>query len=210
MLGNFNNPSDILQFLFVFPAFLVAITLHELSHGLMADRLGDPTPRVMGRLTLNPLAHLDLIGTLMILFAPFGWAKPVPFDPFNLKNPRRDAALISLAGPVANLLTAIVVSGLLHLVLAASGTRTLLVQFLAVLIALNVNLAIFNLIPVYPLDGFHIVEGLLSERAAREWSQLQSLGFIIMLVLVFPLFGPSPAIRVIQPVINLILNILLP
>jgi len=208
MLTNFNNP---IEFIGIFLAFLIAITVHEVSHGYMADRLGDPTARVLGRLSFNPLVHLDLLGTLMILFAPFGWAKPVPFDPYNLKNPRQDSALISIAGPVANILTAILATIILRLALPfIGGTNGILAIFLEIIIMLNVNLAIFNLIPIFPLDGFHIVEGLLPEDAAAQWHQLQSLGFIMMLVLIFPLFGSSPVIRLIQPVITLILNILLP
>jgi len=206
MLRYINNP---LEFIGIFVAFLIAITVHEVSHGYTADRLGDPTARVMGRLTLNPFKHLDPVGTLMILFAPFGWAKPVPFDPFNLKNPRRDAALISLAGPAANLITASVVSLILHAISFASGV-SFITYLLSIIVILNVNLAIFNLVPIFPLDGFHIVEGLLPEDAARQWHQLESLGFIMILVLVFPLFGSSPVLSLIQPVITIILNILLP
>jgi len=206
MLRYINNP---LEFIGIFVAFLIAITVHEVSHGYTADRLGDPTARVMGRLTFNPFKHLDLVGTLMILFAPFGWAKPIPFDPFNLKNPRRDAALISLAGPAANLITASVVSIILHVISFASGV-SFITYLLSIIVVLNVNLAIFNLVPIFPLDGFHIVEGLLPEDAARQWHQLESLGFIMILVLVFPLFGSSPVLSLIQPVITIILNILLP
>jgi len=206
MLRYINNP---LEFIGIFVAFLIAITVHEVSHGYTADRLGDPTARVMGRLTLNPFKHLDPVGTLMILFAPFGWAKPVPFDPFNLKNPRRDAALISLAGPAANLITAVLSAILLHIIVSFSFL-SLISYLLSFVVILNVNLAIFNLVPIFPLDGFHIIEGLLPEDAARQWHQLESLGFIMILVLVFPLFGSSPVLSLIQPVITIILNILLP
>jgi Zn-dependent protease len=208
MLRYFNDP---FEFIGIFLAFLIAITVHEVSHGYAADRLGDPTARVMGRLSFNPLVHLDLVGTLMILFAPFGWAKPVPFDPFNLKNPRRDSAIISLAGPAANLLTAIIASLLLRLVAPVSGGMLSIIPFfLQIIIMMNVNLSIFNLIPIFPLDGFHIVEGMLSEDAAAQWHQLQSLGFIMIVVLVFPLFGSSPILSLIQPVINILLNLLIP
>ena len=206
MLRYINNP---LEFIGIFVAFLIAITVHEVSHGYTADRLGDPTARVMGRLSLNPFKHLDPVGTLMILFAPFGWAKPVPFDPFNLKNPRRDSALISLAGPAANLITASVVSLILHLI-SFAGSGSFITYILSIIVILNVNLAIFNLVPIFPLDGFHIVEGLLPEEGARQWHQLEGLGFIMILVLVFPLFGSSPVLSLIQPVINVILTILLP
>ncbi|MCJ7826207.1 site-2 protease family protein, partial [Patescibacteria group bacterium] len=136
MLRYINNP---LEFIGIFVAFLIAITVHEVSHGYTADRLGDPTARVMGRLTFNPFKHLDVVGTLMILFAPFGWAKPVPFDPFNLKNPRRDSALISLAGPAANLITAGIVSLILHFI-SFAGSGLFITYILSIIVILNVNL----------------------------------------------------------------------
>jgi Zn-dependent protease len=207
MLQYFNNP---IEFVGILIAFLIAITVHEVSHGYVADRLGDPTARVMGRLSFNPLVHLDLVGTLMILFAPFGWAKPVPFDPYNLRNPRRDSALISLAGPASNLLTALVAALILRLIPNAQGFFIIIPFFLQIVIMMNVNLSIFNLIPIFPLDGFHIVEGILPEEAASQWHQLQSLGFIMMLVLIFPLFGNSPILSIIQPITRFILNILIP
>src|SRR3990167_5250812 len=154
---------DLSQPTFVFQviAFLLALTIHEFAHALAADRLGDPTPRVQGRLTLNPVAHIDLFGTILLpLFllltrAPilFGWAKPVMFDPYNLANPRRDAALISFAGPLSNLLVAIILALLIRL---STGFPTLAMGVIGLvatpLILLNVVLAIFNLIPIHPLD----------------------------------------------------------
>jgi len=206
LLSYFNNP---IEFVGIAIAFLIAITVHEFAHGWVADRLGDPTARLMGRLTLDPRAHLDPIGTLMLLFAPFGWAKPVPIDPFNLRNPRRDGALISIAGPVSNLLTAVIFSIILRII-PSVGLLSILTMFLSFVVILNVNLAIFNLIPIHPLDGFHIVEGLLPEDAARQWHQLESLGFIMIFVLIFPLFGNSPILNLIQPIINVLIAILIP
>src|SRR3989344_8840740 len=152
-------------------AFAVAITIHEAAHAWMADRLGAPTPRLQGRLSLNPLVHYDPVGTTLLLglvflralgfpVIPFGWAKPVQFDPYNLKNPRRDSAIISLAGPVSNLLLA----ALLSLIARFLGGAT----FLLPVITLNVVLAIFNLVPLHPLDGGKIFIGLLPEREAAE------------------------------------------
>jgi len=208
LLSHFNNP---IEFLGILLAFLIAITVHEFAHGYVADRLGDPTARVMGRLTLNPLAHLDLFGSLMILFAPFGWAKPVPIDPFNLRHPRKDTALISLAGPAANLLTAGLFAGIIHLLLLTSGVlSTISIQLFTMVVILNVNLAIFNLIPIHPFDGFAIVRGILPEEAARQWQQLEGLGMIMILLLVFPLFGSSPILSLLSPVVSAITNLLLP
>lgn len=208
MLGDlFNNPFAFFSWLV---ALIVAITIHEFSHAYAADRLGDPTPRVQGRLTLNPLAHLDPLGTLMLLIARFGWGKPVVFDPFNLRHPRRDAAIISIAGPVSNILLATVLSLILR---AGLGTdfAMLFYIFLQPVIVLNVFLAIFNLVPVHPLDGFKIVEGILPPEYARQWHELESYGMIFLLLMVFPLFGgTAPISRLIMPVISFILSLLLP
>lgn len=208
MFGEIFNP-------FTLIALVVAITVHEFSHAFAAEHLGDPTPRLQGRLTLNPLAHLDPIGTIMLLIARFGWGKPVVFDPFNLRHPRRDAAIISLAGPVSNILLATACATALrllftyHLSLITFGP--LLSAFLQPIIILNVVLAVFNLVPIHPLDGFKIVEGILPEEGAREWHQLEGYGMIFLIFLIFPIFGPvSPISQIISPVINFILSILLP
>lgn len=214
----FNNP---LGFVFWVIGLLVAITVHEFSHAYAADRLGDPTPRVMGRLTLNPLAHLDPIGTIMLLLVRFGWGKPVVFDPYNLRNPRRDGAIISIAGPVSNFLTAGVCAMLVRLLftlrlplLSSSFLGIFVYLILGVLqpiIILNVMLGVFDLIPINPLDGFKIVEGILPDEYARQWKELEGYGFIFLLFLILPIFGGvSPINRVISPVIDFILNILLP
>src|SRR3989344_5780068 len=135
--------TDPLALLLFLPALVIAITVHEFSHAFAADRLGDPTPQLQGRLTLNPLKHLDPVGSLMLLFFRFGWGKPVEFDPYHLRHPRRDAALISLAGPAVNLILATVLS----LVLKFSPSPLFSI-FLSPVILININLAIFNLLPV--------------------------------------------------------------
>lgn len=203
MIGElFNNP---LAFFIWLIALVVAITVHEFAHALVADRLGDPTPRLQGRLTLNPLAHLDPLGTLVMLIARFGWGKPVVFDPYNLRHPRRDAALISLAGPISNIIVAISCSLLIRLFPYS------LIRLFEPVIVLNVVLAIFNLVPIHPLDGFKIVGGILPPEYARQWYELESYGMIFLLFLVFPLFGSvAPINQLISPVINLLLGILLP
>lgn len=212
-----NSP---LAFLYWLVALIVAITVHEFSHAWWADRLGDPTPRLQGRLTLNPLAHLDLLGTLMLLIARFGWGKPVVFDPFNLRHPRRDAAIISLAGPASNLLLATLASIVLRVLFASRLSLFaaqmgiviyLFIGLLQPLIILNVVLAIFNLVPIHPLDGFKIVGGILPADKAREWYQLEPYGMIFLIFLIFPLFGGvSPISQLISPVINFLLSVLLP
>lgn len=208
MLGElFNNPFAFLSWLI---GLVIAITIHEFAHAYAADRLGDPTPRVQGRLTLNPLAHLDPLGTLMLLIARFGWGKPVIFDPFNLRNPRRDAAIISLAGPVSNVLLATFLSILLRILLQTPA-GFLAYVFIQPVILLNIILAVFNLVPVHPLDGFKIVGGILPPEYAKQWYELEPYGMIFLLFLIFPVFGTvAPISQLITPLINLLTALLLP
>lgn len=200
--------------------FLVAITVHEASHAWMADRLGDPTARAMGRLTLNPLAHLDIYGTVIIplllifLGSPIvvGWAKPVEYDPYNLANPKRDAALISLAGPASNLIIAALSAIFLRLTLSPFSSAIALSGLFYALILVNVGLAIFNLIPVHPLDGGKILIGLLPKKEAYELDIfMRRYGLILLLFLLFPIFGGNSLMSiVIYPVINVILRLFIP
>lgn len=195
-----------LSFLFLAISLVVAITIHEYSHAWSADRLGDPTPRLQGRLTLNPLAHLDPLGTIALLLIHFGWGKPVQFDPYNLENPKRDSALISLAGPASNLALATIFS----LALNYLSLPYLLVALLYSLVSINIILAIFNLIPVYPLDGEKILTGLLPPRMASEYqSIMRQYGTIILIFMLLPIGGVSPVSALISPIISSITNFLL-
>ncbi|NPA49323.1 MAG: site-2 protease family protein [Thermodesulfobacteria bacterium] len=177
---------------------LAAVTVHELAHGLVAYRLGDPTPKMAGRLTLNPLKHLDLFGTLaFILTQTIGWAKPVPVNPRNLRSPRRDMVWIALAGPAANFLLAALCGLLLRNLKLLLWPLSLLgheaVQFfgkplllmLALGVQLNVGLAIFNLLPIPPLDGSKVLAGLLPRKLAWHYSRIEPFGFVILLLLIF-------------------------
>ena len=186
--------------------FVVALTIHEFAHAYTADKLGDPTPRSYGRLTLNPLAHLDLLGTLAIIFIGFGWARPVPFDPYNLRNPRRDSMLIALAGPASNLILAVILSIVLRFI-----PLSLISTIISYLIIGNISLAVFNLIPVYPLDGEKILGGLLSPELYREYAQIMAqYGTIILVLMLLPIAGgTSPIAALISPVISFISNFLL-
>lgn len=194
-----------LAFLLGFGGLIVAITIHEFAHAWMADHLGDPTPRVQGRVTLNPLAHLDPIGTLAILFTRFGWGRPVEFDPYNLENPVRDAAMIALAGPASNILLAT----LLALVVPRE-ILTPVWQFATEwLIQINVILAIFNLVPIYPLDGSKILLAVLPRDKAYQYEELmEQYGFIILLLMILPLNGTSLVSQLIGPAIAFVLQLL--
>jgi len=176
---------------------LLAITIHEFAHAFTADRLGDPTPRSQNRVSLNPLVHLDPLGTTMLLFFGFGWGKPVVFDPHNLRNIRKDTVLISLAGPTSNILLATI--------LGLTTTSTIFYP----LIYINLVLAIFNLVPVFPLDGEKILSGLLPRNLSFEYQNImQKYGTLILIVLVLPIFGGSPITSLISPIINLIFQLL--
>lgn len=177
------------------PPILLALTVHEASHGLVAWWRGDPTARLAGRLTLNPLRHLDPVGTLVFFIsamagAGFGWAKPVPVNLANLRNPRRDVIWVSAAGPAANILAAIVLALLLNSLLSLGAAREEhwwlpLLQMLNLGVQVNVVLACFNLIPLPPLDGSGILSGFLPPRAAARYQSLGRYGFFILLALLF-------------------------
>ena len=200
--------SSLTSFLTFLIALLMAITVHEFSHAAMADHLGDPTPRLTGRLTLNPFAHLDPIGTIMLFIFRFGWGKPVQIDPFNLQNPRRDQALISLAGPGSNLILAVFLSFLMRL-MRPMGLMGLM-GLMNPIILLNLALGIFNLLPIFPLDGFKIASGLLSPEQAEQWDELRPFGPLILFLLIFPFFGQSIIGQLLFPIINWLLHFLLP
>ncbi len=172
------------------PVFLFALTIHEFSHGYVASRCGDQTARLQGRLTMNPLKHLDPLGTLAIFLIHFGWAKPVPVDPRNFRNPHRDMMLVSLAGPLANLAT--MLASLLVLIVLVSLGPAIPVFVAEPLMAMfylscwiNFILAIFNLIPIPPLDGSKVLMGLLPPRYAQYMARLDGAGFILIMILVF-------------------------
>ena len=171
---------DPLLFILVVVVMLISVSIHEFCHAFVAFKLGDPTAKYLKRLTLDPRAHIDPMGAICLLLFGFGWGKPVPFNPINLKNPRRDSALIALAGPSANFLLAIFMA----LVIRIIGSSGLISSFLYLGVFYNLFLGFFNLIPFGPLDGFKIVLGFLPNNLAIQWVQVESLGLYILLFLV--------------------------
>lgn len=199
-----------LLFALIAGGLVIALTIHEFAHAFVADKLGDPTPTYQGRVTLNPLAHLDPIGTLAILLVGFGWGKPVQFDPFNLKDPKRDTALIALAGPASNVLLAIALAVVYHLLPQTAFFAGLLAPVLQFIISINIMLAVFNMVPVYPLDGSKILQAILPPENALAYEQfMHRYGSIVLLMLIVPWAGTSPVHSLITPIISFIMGLLL-
>jgi len=179
---------------FVIITLVIAFTVHEFAHAFVAYKMGDPTAKNEGRLTLNPLVHLDPIGTLLILLAGFGWARPVPVNRFRLRNPRLGGVLISLAGPLSNLLLAIIGVILQVIIIKFAGVNVgteFINEFFNIFIWLNAILTVFNLIPLPPLDGFRIIQDLVDNQTRSKLGQFEVYGSIIFLVLVLvdPLYN---------------------
>ncbi|MDD5040048.1 MAG: site-2 protease family protein [Patescibacteria group bacterium] len=197
-----------LLFFAILIALVISITIHEFSHVLAARLLGDRTGEYAGRLTLNPLAHLDTWGTIAILLVGFGWGKPAPFNPYNLRTQRYGPALVALAGPFSNFLLIILFGLLLKLVLPIFAITNYLVIFLAVLVTFNCVLMIFNLIPLPPLDGSHILRAVLGSRFSHISDMLNRSGPMILLAFIFMsmIAGINVFGYVIQPVIRLVSN----
>jgi len=203
-----NINAMLLEFLVLAPPFLLGLTVHELAHGYVAKKLGDPTASRAGRLTWNPLKHLDLLGVLCFFLLKIGWAKPVPVNAAYFKNPRRDMLVVSLAGPGANVLlgiaSAVVAKFFLFLGWLPVIVLAPLVQMLAASIWINIMLAVFNFMPIPPLDGSKILQGLLPIRLAAAFAKLEPFGFVILLIL----FYTGLLSSIIMPIISFAHNLL--
>jgi Zn-dependent protease len=180
---------------------IFSVILHEVSHGLMADRLGDPTARLSGRLTLNPLKHIDPVGSILVplitsLFGfTFGWAKPVPYNPYNLKNRRQGEFLIALAGPASNLLIALIFGTIMRFTATAANIGDPFFQVVTYIVIINIILAVFNLIPLPPLDGSKLLFSVLPNKYGHVRYILEAYAPIFVLIVVFFLW------KVVAPII---------
>ncbi|MDF1536819.1 MAG: site-2 protease family protein [bacterium] len=195
------DPNRFASLLLSMVPFLLAITVHEVAHGYIAYRKGDYTAKLMGRITMNPIRHLDPVGSvlfpLLLAFSGagviFGWAKPVPVNSFNFRSPRRDMMHVSLAGPLSNFLLAMALALVFRILLWVPGPEILwsnpILQPLSAMIVMGIKISIylgvFNLLPIHPLDGSHILEGLLPAEQARAYSRLSRYGWIVLVVLLF-------------------------
>jgi Zn-dependent protease len=202
----YTNDMNIQSIIFVV-VLIISIILHEIAHGYTADKLGDPTARLQGRLSLNPLVHIDWIGSIILPFflvisgSPFilGWAKPVPFNPYNMKNPKWGGAFVAAAGPLTNIAIALVAAAALSIFNFSEGV----IFFVSSIIITNIALAVFNMLPIPPLDGHHILYAILPNRFYKIKELLRKYSFIILIT--FVIFGW----RFISPIIMGIYNILI-
>ena len=209
-----------MELILVIPVLLLSLSIHEYSHGYVSYKLGDPTPKANGRLTLNPIAHLSLMGSLVLLITRrIGWAKPVPVDPRYYKNPRKGMMLVGIAGPSSNLVLAAIFALIFRTVMAlisvnsvgaiggqVSNLQYVILRFLMLAIIVNLSLGFFNLLPIPPLDGSNILRGLIPRNLDKYLNKLQGpLGMVILLVLAYTgiLWG------MISPFVNFFLGILI-
>ena len=214
-ISDFLNNMDwwgLLTLLISAAAALLCITLHELSHGFVAWRLGDPTAKNAGRLTLNPIRHLDVVGLLMMLVAKVGWAKPVPVDPRYFRKPKQGMALTALAGPVSNFVLAVLamlISKVIYLYAPYSAAMDVVFSFcLYTLAPLSIGLGLFNLIPIPPLDGSKVLAAFLPDRQYITLMRYERYGIVVLLVLSFVGIGSSLISRGILGIYSALLSLI--
>ena len=198
--------SDASFWIISIPIILLTISIHEFSHAKVADTLGDPTPRWAGRLSLNPLSHIDPIGLLMLIIVRFGWAKPVPINQNNFKHPQAGMAIVGMAGPISNMLVAWVCSIFLkNIPWGPAGGDSLGYQILLFAVWINVALAVFNLIPIPPLDGSRVLHAILPFEQAEAMDRIEPYGFFILIAILFFPATQNLLYNAIQTVVGLFL-----
>lgn len=196
------NSFNFLDKLLALPGILIAITFHEMAHGYAADSMGDPTPRLSGRLSVNPLKHLDIVGFISMIIFRFGWAKPVPINPNNFKDRKKGMIIVSLSGVLTNLLIAFVTSGVLCGLVFFFNANETLVTIIQYIIIYNITFAVFNIIPIPPLDGSHVLLECLPYKAQQKYAQFSRYGAILLIALmIVGVIG-----MIISPITNFIYN----
>lgn len=179
---------SIQDLMYTVPAVLIAISMHEFAHGYVSYKLGDPTPKQRGRLSLNPFRHLDLVGTLCLMFFHFGWAKPVMVNPYYYKNRKRGMLLVALGGPVMNFIISFISLFIMGVIIKMTGGYAgdiivFVFNLLSYIVMINLGLGVFNLIPVPPLDGSKVLGAVLPEDKYFKYMQYEKYGYIILLIL---------------------------
>lgn len=204
--GAFSNPGEwIMSEMMILPGIVIGLTFHEFAHALVADKLGDNTPRMQGRVSISPLDHVDPIGFIALIFVGFGWGKPVEINPYNFKNRRRDELLVSFAGVAMNFLLAVIFAVILKVYTSYTGAwpgmgnmSEIIADIIFYVIYINLVLMVFNLLPIPPLDGFNILTEIFDLRRYNWWYQIYNNGFVILMVLI--LFNFTD--RVMTPILN--------
>jgi Zn-dependent protease len=207
--GEFSNPMDwLMNKLILLPGILIGLSFHEFAHAKVANMLGDDTPRLQGRVTINPAAHIDPMGIIALLFIGFGWGKPVQVNPMNFKNMRRDGLLVDLAGVTLNFILAVLFAGILWLLAAFQGEflytymGDVVAQIILSIISINIVLMVFNLLPIPPLDGFGIVTEIFDLRKKEIYYRIYDKGFLILMILIlFNITG-----RVLTPLVGIVFD----
>ena len=199
------NSAELISTLLILPGLVLGLTIHEYSHARMSYKLGDPTPEREGRLTLNPLRHMDIMGTICLLFAGFGWGKPVTIDPTYYRNPAKDSMKVALAGPVSNFILAFILfllEAIVYMAVPSGKVADLLILVLYLGAYINLSLGVFNLLPFPPLDGSKIFGYFLKGKAKAFLWNLEKYSWIILIIL----FATKLPSLIITPVVNAISN----